>query len=128
MFGIGPTELVVILIIALLVLGPKRLPELARSLGKGLAEFRRATSDISREFDQARDALEEDARQLARAEQRAERSGDRPVVGTQPRQAPGAPARPTTDDEREEAEVDERDVADLDRTGQRVARDDDERA
>ncbi len=40
----------VIFVIALLVLGPKRLPGLARSLGKGLAEFRRASTDIRREF------------------------------------------------------------------------------
>jgi len=44
------TELLVILIVGLLVLGPKRLPELARSLGRGLAEFRRASSDMRREF------------------------------------------------------------------------------
>lgn len=44
------TELLVILVIGLLVLGPKRLPELARSLGKGLAEFRRASTDMRREF------------------------------------------------------------------------------
>jgi Tat protein translocase TatB subunit len=48
--GIGLTELLVIGVIALLVLGPKRLPEMARSLGRGLAEFRRASSDIRREF------------------------------------------------------------------------------
>ncbi len=50
MFGIGMTELLVILVIALLVIGPKRLPEMARSLGRGLAEFRRASTDIRREF------------------------------------------------------------------------------
>jgi Tat protein translocase TatB subunit len=50
MFGIGMTELLVILVIGLIVLGPKRLPELARSLGKGLAEFRRASTDLRREF------------------------------------------------------------------------------
>jgi Tat protein translocase TatB subunit len=50
MFGIGMTELLVILVIGLLVLGPKRLPELARSLGRGLAEFRRASTDLRREF------------------------------------------------------------------------------
>ena len=50
MFGIGMTELLVIGVIALLVLGPKRLPEMARSLGRGLAEFRRASTDIRREF------------------------------------------------------------------------------
>ncbi len=56
-FGIGMTELMVILVIGLLVLGPKRLPELARSLGRGLAEFRRASTDMRREFlDVAEDA------------------------------------------------------------------------
>lgn len=39
-----------ILVVGLLVLGPKRLPELARSLGRGLAEFRRASTDMRREF------------------------------------------------------------------------------
>ena len=44
------TELLVIFAIALLVLGPKRLPDLARSLGRGLSEFRRASTDLRREF------------------------------------------------------------------------------
>jgi TatA/E family protein of Tat protein translocase len=48
MFGIGAQELLVIAVIALLVFGPKRLPELARSLGRGMAEFRRASSDLRR--------------------------------------------------------------------------------
>ena len=39
-------ELLVILVVALLVLGPKRLPEMARSLGRGMAEFRRASSEL----------------------------------------------------------------------------------
>lgn len=46
MFGIGMTELLVILGIALLVIGPRKLPEVARALGKGLAEFRKATQEV----------------------------------------------------------------------------------
>ena len=50
MFGIGMPELLLILAVALIVLGPKKLPELARALGKGMAEFRRATDELKDEF------------------------------------------------------------------------------
>ena len=44
MFNISPLEILVLLVIALIVLGPQRLPEMARSLGKGMREFRAAMS------------------------------------------------------------------------------------
>ena len=70
MFGIGMPELMVILVVALIVLGPSRLPEIARALGKGLAEFRRATADVNEEIRKAQRAIEEEAR-AAEAARRA---------------------------------------------------------
>jgi len=46
MFGIGTQELIIILVIALLILGPKQLPELAKTIGKGLSELRRAMDGV----------------------------------------------------------------------------------
>jgi TatA/E family protein of Tat protein translocase len=46
MFGIGLPELIIIMVIALIVIGPSKLPDLARALGKGLAEFKKATQEI----------------------------------------------------------------------------------
>jgi sec-independent protein translocase protein TatA len=60
MFGIGPMELVVIVVVALLIFGPQRLPELARTLGKGLAEVRRASNDLRHTL--ALDELQNDLR------------------------------------------------------------------
>lgn len=52
MFGpLGFQELLLILVIALLIFGPKKLPEIGRTIGKGMAEFRRATSDLKRSIE-----------------------------------------------------------------------------
>jgi Tat protein translocase TatB subunit len=66
MFGIGMPELLVILVVALVVLGPNRLPELAKTLGKAMAEFRRQSSDIMDEF-QNQMRVEDDAARRAKA-------------------------------------------------------------
>ena len=51
MFGIGMPEMILILALALIVIGPKKLPDLAKSLGRALGEFRKATSDLKRSME-----------------------------------------------------------------------------
>lgn len=68
MFGIGMPELMIIMVIALIVIGPQKLPELARSLGKGLAEFKKATDDFKQSVDTDGSGAEEKER-LAKLEQ-----------------------------------------------------------
>ena len=58
MFGIGMPELILILALALILLGPRKLPEIARALGKGIAEFRRATDELKDELRQLEEEIE----------------------------------------------------------------------
>lgn len=60
MFGIGSTELLVILVIALLVLGPKNLPKIAQTLGKAMGQFQKVSKDFQRTLN-TEIALEEEA-------------------------------------------------------------------
>ena len=91
MFRIGMTELLVIFVIGLVVLGPKRLPSLARSLGRSLAEFRRASNDIRRDF---LDVAEEVRIDTANARP-DEPAGDEAREAAQPDAAGAAPADDT---------------------------------
>lgn len=57
--NIGAPEVLVVLVIALIVLGPKRLPEAARSLGKAMNELKKVTNDVQNEFREAVDLTPE---------------------------------------------------------------------
>ena len=79
MFGIGLPELVMILVVALIVLGPQRLPEVARMLGRAYAQLRRASEEFQQTIRQDLAALErqEDAnRNKAIAQEIRERCAD----------------------------------------------------
>jgi TatA/E family protein of Tat protein translocase len=66
---LGFTEILFILLLALLLFGPKRLPELGRHIGRGLAEFRRASNDL-------RATIEDEVHTLEREATRAPASGE----------------------------------------------------
>jgi len=68
MFGFGFPELLLICAIALVVIGPKRLPDLARALGRGFAEFKRATDELKSSF--AEEARTANARERLLNEQK----------------------------------------------------------
>ena len=85
MFGIGMPELLLILALALIVLGPKKLPELAKALGKGLAEFRRATDEIKDEFRQMEHEIDDASlTATAKPEPPLEKPADSPPATNSP--------------------------------------------
>lgn len=59
--AIGPLELLVVAAVALIVFGPQRLPELARSIGRAMAEMRRMAAEVREEFESGLEDAEEEA-------------------------------------------------------------------
>lgn len=86
MFGIGGTELLVILVVALVVLGPKSVPQIARTLGKAMGEFRRVSTEFQRTLNTEIE-LEEHEKRKKEAER--ELYGD---AGAAPATTPAPPA------------------------------------
>ncbi len=87
MFGsIGMPELIVIFVIALIAFGPRRLPELGRSLGRGIAEFKRATNELSNSWERE-----------VRAEQARAHAARQPIAPSAEAEVSSAAAAPAAE-------------------------------
>ena len=78
MFGLGFGELLVIGVLALLFIGPKKIPELARSLGKGIREFQKAKDDLMDEIHHGSENRSQSEEQVTKAQNPAEQEDDGP--------------------------------------------------
>jgi Tat protein translocase TatB subunit len=93
MFGIGMPELLLILALALIVIGPKKLPDIARALGKGLAEFRRATDELKSSIQEESRTTETRDRLLREGKLQPPGSEAAPAAAAaEPASPPAAPA------------------------------------
>lgn len=90
---IGMPELVIILVIALIIFGPRKLPELGKSLGKSLNEFKRASADLQNTLEQEI-KLEEQKENAVKAAQRRSDADAQPSL---PPEATGEPVARATD-------------------------------
>ena len=92
MFGsIGMPELIIILVIALIIFGPRKLPELGKSLGRSLNEFKRASTDLQNTLEQ----------EIRLEEQKEKQVKEREEVSSQTPSAETAASVPRTDDDRQ---------------------------
>ena len=94
MFGIGFQEMLIILVVALIFFGPKRLPDLAKSLGKGIAEFKKASEEVRKGIEDA--VKEESVPETPKPPEDLSSYGKAPGSGPAPEE-PGTaePAPPT---------------------------------
>lgn len=99
MFGIGTMELLVIFVVALLVIGPRKLPQMARTMGKAFGEFKKVTGDVKRTIDLETERYERQERtQKAKSELLAEDAAAKKEEAVEP--APVAEAEPAKETEK----------------------------
>ena len=101
MFNVGGGEVLVILLVALLVLGPTRLPQAARQVGQFMGEFRRIASGFQQELRTALDedpALQGDAKPTTKPKSSGGPTDQRRVIDTNGSEANGKEATGSTDD------------------------------
>ena len=80
-FGIGFGEVIVILLVALIIWGPKRLPDIARTLGKTMRALRKATYDLTSAVTKELDIQETDSKENNRLSQPRQSNDDKPKNG-----------------------------------------------
>ena len=91
MFGIGGTELLVILVVALIVLGPKSVPQIARTLGKAMGEFRKVSTEFQRTLNTE---IEEHEKRKQEAEKELFGTEQKATAATKPAEAASPAAKP----------------------------------
>lgn len=92
-FGIGPGELLLILVLVLIVFGPRRIPEIARTLGKMMREVRKATTDLTTQVTREIEAEEEELKANKKLPP-AQQPGAKKAPSAPKLQAKGTPPQP----------------------------------
>jgi TatA/E family protein of Tat protein translocase len=111
MFGIGMPELILIMVVALIVIGPKKLPDLAKSLGRAIGEFKKATREFKEtiEFDHGLDDVKKTFNEMNKDipktidENTKERQSDQSMPGV----SDTAKSETTTEQEKSEGHTDD---------------------
>ena len=92
MFGIGGTELLVILVVALIVLGPKSVPQIARTLGKAMGEFRKVSTEFQRTLNTEIELEEHEKRKQEAEKELFGTAATKPAEAASPAAKPAAAA------------------------------------
>ncbi|WP_320170363.1 Sec-independent protein translocase protein TatB [Maridesulfovibrio sp.] len=105
MFGIGSTELLVILVVALILIGPQKLPELIKNLGRGLSEVKKMSNDVKNTLDAEISAADDERKAKEAVEKEAARKKAEAEAMERARQAEAEKQQQTDDtDSKPEAE------------------------